>query len=71
MSDSDSVGNLIGYQAAEVAGVIVHDTPLQGVVQHFFIDLIDASTDGLDQSATAYHGIEFQRNTCLFQFVEH
>ncbi len=63
-------GNLVGNQTAEVAGVVVHDTAAQRVVDHAVVDFIYAAGNGLDQSASADDGIEGERDVCALQLLQ-
>ena len=67
----DTGSNLVGNEAAEVAGVVVEGNAAQRVLNHQVVDLIDTAFEGFYQSASANDGIEGQGNVGLSEFIEH
>ena len=65
------LGYLVGYQTAQVAGMIVHGDARMGVVEHLLVDFVHTTGNGLHQSATTYHGVELQGHAHALQLVEH
>ena len=43
----DFFGNLVGDEAAEVAGVVVHDATVQRVVNHLLVYFVYTTSDRL------------------------
>ena len=40
------IGNLVGYQTSKIAGVIMHDATMDGVLKHAFVDFVNSAFYG-------------------------
>ena len=67
----NGAGNIVGNETTQIAGVIVHGDARMSVVEHLLIDFIDATGNGLHQTATSDDGIELQRHAYALQLVKH
>ena len=69
LAAGDVLGNLIGDEATQIAGVAV----LAGahVVHHLIVDAIHATGDGLEQATAAHHCSKVKRATGLLDGLKH